>query len=358
MAATRSKRAARRTEPVPIALIRGLVDVARRLDAPTAVYAHLLEVLEDASYGEPGTAAERSSVDPELEERFWDNVARDPSLRDFAVDGARAASEGAFGAVELAATTAPTVAAALRTLASFSEVIHGVSVFSIAEREDGSVAVIYQSPHTRDQPIAELAAELALSSVIELVRRHTGDDEIAPRELHLRGRPSARPAALAKTMRCEVHAGAASDRLELRADVAALPLKTSAPPLHAMAIRLCRLERLALLEGRIAAGVRWALREVITERVPLLEAVATLLHTRPRTMQARLTAEGISFRALVDEARRVTVEGLLVSGAAPREIQAKLGYADAASLRRACRRWWGVGPTGRARALRVTSGKS
>jgi AraC-like DNA-binding protein len=358
MSSARSSRgAARLPEPVPIALARGLVDVADRLKAPLPVYAHLVELLADPTYGEPGTTASLSTSDPELEDRFWENAVREPSLRELAIEGPRAASDGAFGTVELAASTAATVGDALLTLGSFSEVLHGVSIFSVARRDDGSVAVLYESPHARERPAAELAAEFALASVVELARRNVGDAQVAPREVHLRGRPIARTTALAEALRCEVHVGAASDRLEIGADVAALPLRTSAPRLHEMALRLCRLERAALLGGRVATGVRWALRDVVTERVPLLDAVAAVLETRPRTMQARLTAEGVSFRALVDEARRATVEKLLVAGATPREIQSKLGYADAASLRRACRRWWGVGPTGRARALRVLSTK-
>jgi AraC-like DNA-binding protein len=358
MGSPRSTRAqARLPEPVPVALTRGLVDVANRMNAPPAVYAHLVKLLEDSSYGEPGTLASQNAADPELEDRFWENAVQEPSLRELGFAGPRAASDGAFGTVELAASTAATVADSLMTLGSFSEVLHGVSIFSATQRDDGSVAVLYESPHDRKRPSAELAAEFALASVVELVRRHVGDDRVAPRELHLRGEPIGGTTALSEAMRCEVHASAQSDRLEIGADVAAMPLRSSAPHLHDVAVRLCRLERAALLGGRVTAGVRWALREVVTERVPLLDAVAELLHTRPRTMQARLTAEGISFRALVDEARRATVERLLVAGASPREIQAKLGYADAASLRRACRRWWGVGPTGRARALRVIGTK-
>lgn len=355
MAPPRSKRfAARPREPVPIALMRGLVDVARRLDAPPSIYEHLVALLADDRYGEPGTAAPSNAADPELEDRFWEAAAKEPSLRDLAIAGPRAASDGAFGTVDLVASTAATVGDSLSALGSFSEVLYGVSTFSIARRDDGSFAVLYESPHDRARPPAQLAAEFALCRVVELARRHVGDVRIAPRALHLRGKAIARASALAEALGCEVHSDAESDRLEIGPDVASLPLRTSAPQLHGIALRLARLERAALFEGRVTAGVRWALRDVVTEREPLLDAVAALLHTRPRTMQARLTAEGVSFRALVDEARRATVEKLLVAGAPPRAIQTTLGYADAASLRRACRRWWGVGPTGRARALLVT----
>jgi AraC-like DNA-binding protein len=42
---------------------------------------------------------------------------------------------------------------------------------------------------------------------------------------------------------------------------------------------------------------------------------------------------------------------MLVAGARPTEIQRALGYADLASLRRAFRRWWGIGPLARAAEL-------
>ena len=163
---------ARPPEPVPIALTRGLVDVAHRLNAPLPVYAHLVELLADQSYGEPGTTAPMSTSDPELQDRFWENAVQEPSLRELAIEGPRAASDGAFGSVELAASTAATVMDSLVTLGSFSEVLHGVPVFSVAQREDGSAALLYESPHVRERPAAELAAEFALSSVVELTRRN------------------------------------------------------------------------------------------------------------------------------------------------------------------------------------------
>ncbi len=343
-------------EPVPVALVRALVDVAQRVSAPLPVYTHLVEVLADGRYGEPGTDSPFAAVDPALERQFWENAAGEPSLRTLGIEGPRAAADGSFGALELAITSAATVLDSLVTLGTYSEVLHGVSIYAVAQRDDGSVVVLYESPHARDRPAAELAAEFALASVVELVRRRVGDPRLSPREVHLRGRPL-ELASLREALGCEIHVGAATDRVELGSEIASLPVRSSSPRLHALARRLCTLERAALFGGRTRAGVRWALRCAVTERAPLLDAVAERLQTRPRTMQARLTAEGVSFRALVDDARRRAVERLLVAGAGPREIQTELGYADAASLRRACRRWWGVGPTGRARALRVLTAR-
>lgn len=83
-----------------------------------------------------------------------------------------------------------------------------------------------------------------------------------------------------------------------------------------------------------------------------LDETARRLGMSGRTLSRRLDAEGETFRKLLDSSLQTRIEILL---AGPRlnveTIAEKLGYSDAASLHRACRRWFGRSLSKHRRAL-------
>lgn len=79
-------------------------------------------------------------------------------------------------------------------------------------------------------------------------------------------------------------------------------------------------------------------------RALTLVETAKMFGIRPRTLQERLQNEGVTFQALVQEARAELACELL---AGPRSIPAvaeALAYADPRAFRRAFKRWTGVTP--------------
>jgi AraC-like DNA-binding protein len=76
-----------------------------------------------------------------------------------------------------------------------------------------------------------------------------------------------------------------------------------------------------------------------------LPAAAESIHMSERSLQRRLTASGLSFTQLVEEARFARARRLLLDcGVKIVEISAELGYSDSANFTRAFRRWSGVSP--------------
>jgi AraC-like DNA-binding protein len=73
--------------------------------------------------------------------------------------------------------------------------------------------------------------------------------------------------------------------------------------------------------------------------------VARAFGLHERTLQRRLKAEGTSFEALRDEARRDWAQALLLQGNVPlAHIAEVLGYAEASAFTRASQRWFGAAP--------------
>lgn len=94
----------------------------------------------------------------------------------------------------------------------------------------------------------------------------------------------------------------------------------------------------------VAGQVRSRLRHERGDWPSMVE-VAAELHIDERTLRRRLTAEGTSFRRLVDEVRHGRALELLGQGAAVSEVARELGYSETATFTRSFTRWEGVSPS-------------
>lgn len=123
------------------------------------------------------------------------------------------------------------------------------------------------------------------------------------------------------------------------------PLPGANPHTAAHAIQQCR----QMLESRRArTGFAGRVRDELVARIddpPPLDDVAAKLHMSGRTLRKYLTAEGTSYRLLLDEVREHLAEELLVTARLPvAQIAHRLGYLEVTSFSQAFRRWKGVGP--------------
>lgn len=124
-----------------------------------------------------------------------------------------------------------------------------------------------------------------------------------------------------------------------------LPLPQADELTAAVTARQCR----ELVEQRRArGGLAGVVRDELVRSpgaMPAVEQVAERLAVSERTLRRRLTQEGTSFRALVDEVRGALAEELLSTGSLTVEqVARRLGYAETASFTRAFTRWKGLSP--------------
>lgn len=135
-------------------------------------------------------------------------------------------------------------------------------------------------------------------------------------------------------------------RLEMPLSLWRRPLPQADDESAALCERQCR----ALLERRRhRAGRAGAIRARLLRdpgRIPSLAEIARELNADPRTVRRWLTAEGTSFRALLDEARQALGQALVAEpGLTIAEVAARTGFAETASFSRAFTRWTGQTPT-------------
>jgi AraC-like DNA-binding protein len=93
------------------------------------------------------------------------------------------------------------------------------------------------------------------------------------------------------------------------------------------------------------AQVRSILRTGLLTGLSSADQIAALFSIHPRTLNRRLTADGISFRQLVDEERLEIARQMLENTTQQvNQVAASLGYARASAFVRAFRRWSGTTP--------------
>lgn len=154
-------------------------------------------------------------------------------------------------------------------------------------------------------------------------------------------------ASLAREMfGCDVAYGQPWAGFTLPADVLDVPLRMSDPQAFDDAAAFCQreLDKLRANES-LSARVRRLLFEK-QNGFPSLQVTARLCRLTPRTLHRRLTGEGTSYRALLEDVRHtLAVEHLRAGHFSIEEIAYTLGYTDLANFRRAFKRWAKVPPS-------------
>ncbi|MEJ8853705.1 AraC family transcriptional regulator [Variovorax robiniae] len=195
------------------------------------------------------------------------------------------------------------------------------------------------------RPPCVQAVELALGVMVRCAHM-LGQGEFRPHEIllpHARAKGSARHEQLLGAP-CRFNQPQAAVRLSAR-DVRR-PLHGSNPMLREMAQRYIDTQFIEPSKP-FSDRVRQIVQRLLGTERASHQSVSQMLAMHPRTMQRRLVEEGTSFEKIKDEVRRTMVESMMRSADPPSlsVLMAMLDYADASTLTRSCRRWFGVPPT-------------
>lgn len=256
----------------------------------------------------------------------------------------RAGHAGPFGALY---GTCPTLADVFRNYRRFAPLIQDNTLMSMAL--DEGVCVLTYRITDAAIPMRRQDTEMSTASIISFIRGFLSPGW-APVEVHFSHAGQGREDTLRRLFGAPVRFGMTENRILIAAaDLSrANPLANTA--LHPFVLR--HLEDLLGREER-TPSLRHALHEVIARHLGqqelTLAMVARELGFSARTLQRRLTEEGVSFRAVLEEARCAVAERLLRDSSRPIKLIAHhLGYGDLSGFSRACRNWTGHSP----RALR------
>jgi AraC-like DNA-binding protein len=159
----------------------------------------------------------------------------------------------------------------------------------------------------------------------------------------------ARPAYAAEYERILGHMprfGQSYDGLIILREHEQRPMQSADPVLHSLMQRHAQTELESLRRHRSLTGrVREAVVQTLARGSPLT-MVARELATSPATLRRMLTAQGTSYRVLVEQERRdFAMKQLELRGTSISEIAFGLGYNHSSAFDRAFRRWYGRSPS-------------
>lgn len=210
--------------------------------------------------------------------------------------------------------------------------------------ERGNEAAVHFTWLLADEEEPAMLVDVCFAWILSIARRGTGRP-IHPRRVEFQ-RPEAHRAVYETHFQCPIKFKAARNILVFnKTDLDATFLTYNAELLAAVAPQLEAELKQQLAEKDFREQVKGTLKRLLAGERPAIEHVARELRLSKRTLQRRLTEDGISFQHLMEEARRELARHyLLHSSLELNETAYLLGYEDANSFFRAFHEWEGTSP--------------
>ncbi|MEO1732354.1 MAG: AraC family transcriptional regulator ligand-binding domain-containing protein [Pseudomonadota bacterium] len=248
-----------------------------------------------------------------------------------------------YGAFGLAFKSAPDLLSSFTRVERFGKVVTSIANFRI-ERSGSSVFM--EVIQARDRRLGlQMTNELAVAAALSL-SREVSSRAFSPRAVHLMTERPADDRVYQEHFGCPIHFNAERDALEV-----AIPSESQTNRLSDdgmskffdthLDTQLSQINDTSALERRIVDQIG----EALCEGVPTLAEVAGPLGMSTRTLQRRLSSEGLAYQDLVTAARKSLSEQLLKrTDYALAEIAFLTGFSDQSTFTRAFKRWHGQTP--------------
>ena len=226
---------------------------------------------------------------------------------------------------------------ALQRVARFKRLCAPEDVL-IEERSD-RCAVVLTWTHCEDEVTPPALVDASMASLLELGRRGTGE-RLIPLSVEL-ARPERARAALERYYGSRVRFGASKNRLTLSSESLDRPfLSYNAELLEIVTPELTRRSERQKRTASFSEQTKWAVRRRLTAGRPDMHSVASELAMSERSLQRKLTDEGMTYQGLLSETRHeIALEYLSDSSLEIAEVAYLVGYEDQNSFFRAFRQW-------------------
>lgn len=255
-------------------------------------------------------------------------------------------AENFHGAVTVACLTAPALGVGLD---AFLRYMPGrVPYLDWRGRHVGSTFRCEVSPLMPLGAVHQMLIEVPLIVMHEYVRvMHLG--AMTDARVELSGTGGLDPETYAAYFDCPVACDRTRNALVIPAAWRAIPNIDFDEGAWRAALERCETAAMQVDErdavGRVRQVLAAALAQPGTGGVPTLDQVAARLRCSPRTVIRRLRATGTTYQAEAEHMLKSHATALLADrGNRVQDVAARLGYADAASFRKAFRRWFGTAP--------------
>jgi AraC-like DNA-binding protein len=254
-----------------------------------------------------------------------------------------------YDPIAIAALCTRSVRDALARVARYKQLTCPEKVEITEQADECSVRFVWLLAEEQEPTVL---VDSCFARVIAIARRGTGK-QVRPKRIEFQ-RPAAELEMYEAHFQCPVKFGASQNLLVFHKEDMERPFITYNADLLAMVAPQLEAELTQQLASQTTSErAKSALKRLLAGRRPGLVDLARELRLSTRTLQRRLTEEGLSFQQLLKEARRELAQHyLLHSTLELNETAYLLGYEDANSFFRAFHFWEGKSP-GEWRASRM-----
>ena len=189
--------------------------------------------------------------------------------------------------------------------------------------------------------VARDAGYTALFGLVDFVTRGT----VHPARVSLTVDPKDASPRYEELFHCPVSYGNETDDWIFTAEDIERPLPGSIPDVASATDRIAEKYIASLDVSTVAADVSRMLIQTLPSGHMDQETIAQRLYRSRSTLQRQLSAEGTSYRQILDETRRELAERYLEEGRhSQAQVAYMLGFSDQSNFARAFKRWTGVSP--------------
>lgn len=248
-----------------------------------------------------------------------------------------------LGPLEVAMANAPTLGDAYRYCAEHMRTYSPASELSLENERGSGRPYIRWAISLNRLPHQEQAIEQGMALMHHAIVALSGGT-VRAREVWLGHDYISAPSRYGHYFGAAVEMNAPFNAIFLnRADLA-VPIANRNPLLYDMATAFIDTE-FPCSAKPLSARVRSIAARLLSHGGCLHIDVAAALGMHPRTMQRRLSDEGVSFEDIKDEVRREAAIRYLGQRTIPlTRVAAMLGYSEPSVLTRSCHRWFGSSP--------------
>lgn len=275
--------------------------------------------------------------------KIWDgaiDASGDPSIGLKAGQHATPSDFYAFGHSWLASST---LVDALHRVRRYDKLIC-TSVVDLDLRREGGRYVITESyPDPARAPFRE-QIDAGLTAFLKL-GRIVAKREVVPLRVAVTTPADAYPDAYRAALQSPVSFDSETTVVVLEADILEAPLAGAIPEVAKATDRISERYIEALDGSKVATEVRRLLVGLLPSGEADQDRIASRLNRSASTLQRQLQAEGVSYRALLDDTRRSLAEEYLRDGKhSHAQIAYLVGFSDQSNFSRAFKRWTGKSP--------------
>jgi AraC-like DNA-binding protein len=257
----------------------------------------------------------------------------------------------AYQVLGYAILSSQTLGGALDRLTRFEKLVGNLGTTSW-ERHGERIRMSWRCPISGAP--RRFLVEAAVTGWVAFARQLVDYEAPSPEQVAFSHGPPPDPERYEAWFRCPVRFRADFDGVEFDAGLLERELAGADPGLNELMEREAR-QLLADYDSKanLVNAVRSRIYRGLADGEPTMEQVAAELEMSPRTLQHRLSRQGMTFQEVLDGLRRSLAELYLRDpGLSLTDIALLLGFAEQSSFTRAFRRWRGVSPAAWRRRLR------